>query len=186
MIEFFVPGIARTSGSHNTYRGRVVHAGKYTKAWMDTVGWMFKQRFGRPCLADGPFSLKCMFYINRPGGHYGSGRNKEKLKPSAPVYHLQEPDLDKLVRAVQDSLTKLLWQDDKQVVTIGAVKVWIHKWQEPGVKICAEQLAEIRHHAMVPVDANSLFEQARRHDGDKKEENSVGTGSNSRRTNGPA
>ncbi|KKL49179.1 hypothetical protein LCGC14_2318120, partial [marine sediment metagenome] len=106
MFEFFVPGIARTAGSHNTFKGRIVHAGKYTKGWMDKVGWTFLQEFGRPCLQDGPFVLKCIFYLSRPGTHYSSGRNKKKLVRGAPKYHLQQPDLDKLVRAVQDALTK--------------------------------------------------------------------------------
>lgn len=36
--------------------------------------------------------------------------------------HLKKPDLDKLIRAVKDALTAVLWRDDSQVVEIRARK----------------------------------------------------------------
>jgi Holliday junction resolvase RusA-like endonuclease len=42
------------------------------------------------------------------------------------------PDLDKLVRAILDSLTGVVWRDDAQVVDIVARKVYA---ETPGVDI---------------------------------------------------
>ena len=114
--KFFVPGIARTAGSHSSYQGRIVHARPETKMWMDKIGWYFLQKYGRPCLITGAVVLELMFTLSRPKGHYGTGRNAGKLKPSAPEHPTTQPDMDKMLRAVQDGLTHIAWQDDSQVV----------------------------------------------------------------------
>lgn len=67
-------------------------------------------------LLDGPLELTVTFRQPRPKGHYGTGRNAEKLKDSAPPHPTTRPDTVKLVRAVEDALTGVLWKDDSQVV----------------------------------------------------------------------
>ena len=84
--------------------------------WMDKIGWYFLQKYGRPCLLTGAIVLELMFTLTRPKGHYGTGRNAGKLKPSAPEHPTTQPDMDKMLRAVQDGLTHIAWQDDSQVV----------------------------------------------------------------------
>lgn len=63
-----------------------------------------------------PLSVHFHFYVPRPKGHYGSGRNADKLKPSAPQYPAKRPDVTKWVRAVEDALTGVVWHDDAQIV----------------------------------------------------------------------
>lgn len=61
-----------------------------------------------------------VFYFPRPKSHYGTGRNSEVLKLSAPIYHKTKPDIDNLEKAVYDALSEKsgigLWKDDTQVV----------------------------------------------------------------------
>jgi len=64
------------------------------------------------------------FYFQRPKYHMGTGRNAEKVKPSAPVDHLEKPDTVNLVKPVEDALTGILWDDDKQAVIVTAEKHW--------------------------------------------------------------
>ena len=65
------------------------------------------------------------FYLPRPVTHYGTGKNSGRVKPSAPVEMMVKPDLDKLVRAVLDSLTDAgMWADDSRVDSIHAYKVY--------------------------------------------------------------
>jgi Holliday junction resolvase RusA-like endonuclease len=64
------------------------------------------------------------FYFPRPRHHYGTGRNAEVVKPSAPVWVAVRPDLDKLERALLDALTGVVWRDDAQVVAMNAAKVY--------------------------------------------------------------
>jgi len=82
------------------------------------------------------------FKSHRGLGHYGSGRNSEKLKPSAPAHPTKPPDIDKLARAVLDSMTSIVWVDDAQVVKLTATKGWVHRWEEEGVFIDVSTFAE--------------------------------------------
>lgn len=176
MIEFFVPGIARPGGSKTGYvnprtkRFVIVPASKKTKPWMDTVRWIAGIECKRMCLWTDPVLLTLVFYRPRPKGHFGTGRNAGRLKDSAPDYPTIMPDLTKLIRATEDGLTGVIWKDDSQVVAQQTFKLYADPPNKPGVLIRVEQLTEIRHHAMVSVEPNSLFNQARRHDHGKKEE----------------
>lgn len=87
-------------------------------------------------LTDG-VSVALTFFQHHPGSHYGSGRNAQTLKPNAPVFPIKAPDVDKLVRAVLDSLTDArVWVDDAQVVALTARKRYCNRWTESeGVSI---------------------------------------------------
>lgn len=60
--------------------------------------------------------LALTFYMARPKGHYGTGRNADRLKDSAPAYPVVKPDATKLVRGVEDAMSGIVWRDDAQVV----------------------------------------------------------------------
>ena len=70
-------------------------------------------------LISSPCLLSVDFFFARPKSHYGTGRNAGKRKPSAPRYHAQTPDLAKLMRAIEDGITGIIWHDDKQVIGYG-------------------------------------------------------------------
>ena len=89
---------------------------------------------------DGPVELHVGFELDRPKGHYGTGRNAGTVKASAPVHPSVAPDLDKLVRCVNDAITDAgLWRDDAQVVVIAAAKRYIDIGP-PGVHITVKEL----------------------------------------------
>jgi Holliday junction resolvase RusA-like endonuclease len=62
-----------------------------------------------------PIELSAIFWFKRPQSHYGSGANAQVVKSSSPKHHAQSPDCAKLVRCLEDALTGIAWQDDKQV-----------------------------------------------------------------------
>ena len=71
----------------------------------------------------GPVKVVIDFMFPRPNYHYGTGRNAGKLRKNAPDYVGKQPDLDKLIRSINDSITDAgLWKDDAQVVAITATK----------------------------------------------------------------
>lgn len=76
---------------------------------------------------DGPVSLAITFYMPKPKRHKAGSQ------------HMTKPDLDNLVKAVMDALTKAgWWKDDCQVVSLVASKHYEMKGQElPGAHICA-------------------------------------------------
>ena len=67
-------------------------------------------------LLDGALWIHTKFYVMRPAGHFGSGKNASTLKPSAPVFPKTRPDYGKLARGLDDAMTGVVYQDDSQIV----------------------------------------------------------------------
>lgn len=81
-----------------------------------------------------PLMLQVKFNFLRPKSHFGTGRNSEMLKDSAPECHIKAPDTTKLVRAVEDALNRVLWHDDSQIVAQFAEKYY-SDWEGAAIKI---------------------------------------------------
>ncbi len=131
-IQFTVLGKAQTAGSKKGFpvKGKgeklhvsIVDANTKTKPWQAVVAYNASQVYDGP-LITGPIRLTIWFVIERPKGHYGTGRNAGKLKPSAPVLHSQTPDVLKLTRAIEDALTGVIWKDDAQICDEALWKRW--------------------------------------------------------------
>jgi crossover junction endodeoxyribonuclease RusA len=75
----------------------------------------------RPLL-EGGLAVRLLFVLPRPKGHYGTGRNAERLRLRAPAFPAVTPDIDKAARAVLDALTGVVMRSDAQVVTLHAEK----------------------------------------------------------------
>lgn len=138
----FIPS---RSGGVLTKNGRPIvvarDANENSKAWMDSVKLAAYQVYHGPLLS-GPIELRVAFYFKRPQGHFGSGRNVSLLKPSAPFYHAQSPDLDKLVRCLGDALTGVVWIDDRQVCKTYSERNWTVETERAEVVIVQlEQIA---------------------------------------------
>lgn len=63
-----------------------------------------------------PVEVSVWFFVKRPKGDYGTGRNANTLKASAPAVPITKPDATKLWRLAEDCLTGIVWTDDNQVV----------------------------------------------------------------------
>jgi len=63
----------------------------------------------------GPIKVDCHFYFGYLKTHYGTGRNAEKLKPSAPKCQDTKPDRDNLDKFILDALTGVFFKNDSQV-----------------------------------------------------------------------
>lgn len=68
--------------------------------------------------------LEILFRLARPTGHWGQGKNAGKLKPNAPAYPLSKPDSSKLLRAIEDTLNKVVFDDDSRIVRTHMDKVY--------------------------------------------------------------
>lgn len=72
-----------------------------------------------------PLTVRIIFTLPRPKGHYGTGRNTHHVKDSAPCYPAVKPDLDKLIRSTLDALGSAgVYGDDSQIVRVVAEKVY--------------------------------------------------------------
>jgi len=116
--NFFVKGVPVTKGSKSLLRtkgGRYImieaSANKLRK-WMKAISTQAHYVFSKPL--EGAVHLECRFYFQRPK----SVPIKKRKLP-----HVR-PDLDKLLRAVDDALQGIAFNDDGQVTTIVAYKYY--------------------------------------------------------------
>jgi crossover junction endodeoxyribonuclease RusA len=116
-LNFFVPGVPASKGSKSMIRtktGRYImieaNANKLKK-WMHAIEQRASLAFKEPI--EGAVHLECRFYFQRPKSV------KKRLLPHV------KPDLDKLLRAVDDALQGIAFKDDSQVTTIIAHKYYV-------------------------------------------------------------
>lgn len=134
-ITFFVHGKPEPAGSKRSFvpinkktgqpfrskeTGRVVvntvDANPNSGGWKDDV-----RAAAMPVRPAEPLTcalrIKVCFFVARPKGHYGSGKNADRLKDSAPKFPTTKPDTTKLMRGLEDACTSILWKDDSQIVS---------------------------------------------------------------------
>lgn len=119
MTAFTVHGIPAPQGSKSPWGSE---SNPNTRPWRATVAAAAAEQ-GNPVIS-GPVELVVRFYFPRPKGHYRTGANAHEVKPNAPQYKASKPDLDKLLRAIGDSLTGTVVRDDAQIVRTEAVKLY--------------------------------------------------------------
>lgn len=118
-----VVGTPAPQGSKRAFvvNGRAVMAesSKKVKPWRQDVVAAVEQVLAVEdwwAIPAGPVRVDITFYLPRPAYHYGTGKNRSKLKPSAPIWVDKKPDKDKLERATCDALTTSgVIRDDAQI-----------------------------------------------------------------------
>lgn len=132
-LWMFVPGKAVPQGSKNVYpdkRGGFVlveSSARTLAVWRDQITIAAIRSARRhhwdPPPPHTPLSTMLLFRMTRP-------RRSTLDTPTS------RPDLDKLTRAVHDSLTDArIWHDDSQVVSSSQYKIWAIADQAPGLII---------------------------------------------------
>ena len=131
IFDFFVPGTPRPQGSAKWIRSRttgksIPAKNKNLETWRGVVSVFAYNAMQRDEIemTDGAVGVSLVFQFERPKNHFRTGKYSHEMKPSAPPRHLKTPDIDKLIRAVLDSLTGVLYHDDSQVDSIIATKGW--------------------------------------------------------------
>jgi Holliday junction resolvase RusA-like endonuclease len=136
MTEFFVPGVPQPAGSKRAFpyrKGdgrlgvRVADDAKHGKDWRVAVAWAAEVAHPAPPL-EGPLWLAVTFILPRPKGHFG----KRGLRASAPPRPIVKPDATKLLRALEDACTGILWRDDAQIVVQHVSKEY---GERPGARV---------------------------------------------------
>lgn len=135
MLNFFVPGRPSPQGSKRSVgNGRFIEASKYLPAWRKAVteyAIYAATEHGWDTL-HGPVTLEVVFYMERPSS----------IKQSKRPHPVVPPDIDKLCRAIGDSLSDAgVWGDDSQVVKLVAFKRYADN-HEQGAFISVSTLDE--------------------------------------------
>lgn len=145
IVQFAISGKPQTAGSKRAFVNKatgkaiVTDDNKKGKPWRADVQAAAYSAISLTELLDSPLILEVCFYFVRPKSHYGSGKNAKNLKASARPWPSTRPDTTKLLRAIEDALTGVLWRDDSQIVYQVAAK----KYSEfPGASVTVYALAD--------------------------------------------
>ena len=121
MISITIEGTARPQGSkRHVGGGRMIESSKHVAAWREWVRLKASQAMteSREEILSGPLAISILFLFDRPKKH----STTKGLRPEAPNYHTSKPDVDKLLRAVLDAMTGVVFTDDSQVASVSCLK----------------------------------------------------------------
>jgi crossover junction endodeoxyribonuclease RusA len=140
MITIKVYGLPAPQGSkRHVGHGVMVESSKAVGPWRERIAHE-TQSVGKR-IQKGAVEVDITFYLPRPKGHYGTGRNSERLKDSAPSRPETTPDVDKLGRAVLDGLVEGgALRNDSQVADLYAHKYYATENFPPGCLIIISEL----------------------------------------------
>ncbi len=143
MIAFFVRGLPIAQGSKDYVgNGKMIESAKGLKPWRSDVA--AAAAAAMESAKELPFTraveMTAVFHFPRPKSHYGTGKNSNYLKPNAPKYKGSRPDVSKLVRAVEDAITGIVYVDDAQIASLAADKVFAERGGFLGVEITVEEI----------------------------------------------
>lgn len=136
-VEFFVPGVAHTKGSHRAFvvKGRAImtNDNPKEKGWRATIALVAHEAMAGRALLDGAVHLELTFVRPRPKGHFNA---KGIVRPGVlSAQPSTKPDWDKMGRSVGDALNGICYRDDAQITTAIVRK----RWGEAGVHVVVRQ-----------------------------------------------
>lgn len=95
-----------------------------------------------PSPLTGPVTVRLVFWMPRPKGHYRTGKRAHELRDNAPRWHTSKPDADNLAKAVLDVMANIgIWRDDTQVSRLIVEKVY-SRTDKPGCLVNIEAMED--------------------------------------------
>jgi len=105
-VTFEVHGRPAPQGSKTIMRGRLVESSKYLPAWRKAIAEAATEiQAETEWFSEAPLVMEVSFTLTKP-------KTVKRDLPTVP------PDLDKLARAIGDSCTGILYNDDAQIVRL--------------------------------------------------------------------
>lgn len=139
MIEFTIYGEPVAQG-----RPRFARRGKFTQAYDPPDSREYKKYVklmasqNRPIkLIEGPVNLKLLIY--RPLLKSMS-KKKKAAALTGTLRPIKKPDVDNVAKGIMDAMTGIIWQDDKQVVSLQVAKFYS---DQPRVEVKVVPLDEL-------------------------------------------
>jgi crossover junction endodeoxyribonuclease RusA len=160
VLTFTVYGVAQPKGSHRAFLPPgmkfpiVTDSNRSARSWSQLVAHAATTALdaqSRPRLEVGPMRVSLSVFLPRPK-KFQTPKWRTRTPP-----HLTAPDLDKLTRCILDALTRVVWQDDAQVVELVAVKRYTERDDPPHVDIRVEPTSGVHALYAQPVTI-PLFE----------------------------
>lgn len=119
-------GSIKAVGSTPSGHAILTSTAKGLKPWRTQIGWALQQQVTE--LTAGPVSVGLLFLLPRP----------KSLPKTREIPHVKRPDIDKILRAVLDAMSNVVYHDDSQVNKILVEKRYALVSEQPGVCIRLE------------------------------------------------
>jgi crossover junction endodeoxyribonuclease RusA len=127
-IDFYVNGLPAPQGSkRHVGNGVMVESSKSLPAWRECVSYAARKAAGESIFTSAPVSVVLFFYFPMLKGHY---HKDGRVRDTAPHWKSTKPDIDKLMRAVLDAMSGVVFRDDSQVARAVLTKTYSG---QPGV-----------------------------------------------------
>jgi Holliday junction resolvase RusA-like endonuclease len=139
-MRFFIHGTPKPQA-----RPRAVRRGRFSTVYSETTEWKEGCKYQAsqiegPCFGTA-IEVNLYFQFHRPKSHYGTGKNADKLKASAPKHHVKKPDKDNLEKAVTDALVNAgLLEDDSIIIRGMTSKTYVTKGEDSGCWVEINQI----------------------------------------------
>ncbi|MDD5358399.1 MAG: RusA family crossover junction endodeoxyribonuclease [Candidatus Nanoarchaeia archaeon] len=127
MINFTIPGNPKALKRHRNFTRGSFH-GNYDPSANDKRTFLdlsFNYRPDTPIIE--PIKLQIEFYFDRPKSHFGTGKNKDIVKESAPIFHTTKPDTSNLIKFIEDAFNGVFWKDDSLICELHCRKYYSNK-----------------------------------------------------------
>lgn len=134
-VQFFVPGKAAPQGSkRHVGGGRMIESSKALGPWREHVAFAAQHAMAGRGLMSGAIIMDADFALPRI----------QAIRKTTPP-HTKKPDLDKILRALGDALTGVVYVDDAQIVSYGdSRKRYAEIGETPGVRITVRPFEAVR------------------------------------------
>ena len=96
------------------------------KAIEQKMKGVIKSQMAGKGLFTGPVKVHIMALFPRPKKHLGTGKNRGMIKNRAPRFYTIKPDCDNLAKFYCDVMNGIVYEDDKQVVSLSVMKEYGH------------------------------------------------------------
>ena len=141
----------------------MIEASPHVKQWRSDV-MAAAERVYKGAPMTGPVELEIVFLFPRPKSHFGTGRNADKLKPSAPAHCTSRAhgDTSKLIRSTEDAISASsgypVIEDDSLVVRLSCEKRYVTETEACGayIRVTESQYDSNRSRPDLRVDAEAL------------------------------
>jgi Holliday junction resolvase RusA-like endonuclease len=111
--HFIVNGEPKTLKRHRFSKGKT-----YNPSKQDQINFADSLKWDPDKIISSDMEIEMKFYFERPKSH------KKSKKSNHPNYP-QKKDLDNLVKFVLDAMNKVVYDDDRRVVRLTAVKEYV-------------------------------------------------------------
>jgi Holliday junction resolvase RusA-like endonuclease len=145
-VTVAVRGLPVPQGSSRAFGGHIVSTTRRLLDWRASIAMEARSAMGSVPPFDGPVRVRILAIPSeRPASHYlpaNSRRPVRVLRPDAPAWNASMPDADKLARSTLDSLTGVVFGDDRQVADLRITTRWPMGGEYPGITVAVTQLEE--------------------------------------------